>query len=200
MATSFSVNFDYRCPFARNAHEHLLTALEAGADFDVSFKAFSLDQPHAREGGPTVWEDPRKRQEQAAVAAGIVVRDRFPDKFLAAHASLFSIRHDEGADLRDPAVIRTALDRAGVDAEAVFKELEDGWPYEVCRAEHEESVAKFAVFGVPTFIIGDDAVFVRLMNRPKGDAKVALETINEVVDLLVNRPEINEYKHTQLRQ
>ena len=28
-SSSFSVTWDYLCPFARNAHEHLITALEA---------------------------------------------------------------------------------------------------------------------------------------------------------------------------
>jgi len=55
--TPFSVNWDYRCPFARNAHEHLATALEAGAPFEVSFIPFSLNQAHVEEGGMAVWED-----------------------------------------------------------------------------------------------------------------------------------------------
>ena len=28
--TAFSVTWDYRCPFARNAHEHVLAGLDAG--------------------------------------------------------------------------------------------------------------------------------------------------------------------------
>ena len=44
MSTSFAVTWDYRCPFARNAAEHVLTALEAGADWDVTWVPFSLNQ------------------------------------------------------------------------------------------------------------------------------------------------------------
>jgi len=58
MKRSFSVNWDYRCPFARNAHEHLLAGLEAGADWDVQFLVFSLEQSHVVEGGTPVWEEP----------------------------------------------------------------------------------------------------------------------------------------------
>ena len=58
MSASFSVTWDYRCPFARNAHEHVLTGLEAGADWDVTFSAFSLDQAHVEEGQPAVWDVP----------------------------------------------------------------------------------------------------------------------------------------------
>jgi hypothetical protein len=40
----FTVTYDYRCPFARNAHEHVLDGLESGADWDVRFLPFSLTQ------------------------------------------------------------------------------------------------------------------------------------------------------------
>ncbi len=36
----FSVTWDYRCPFARNANEHILTALQGGAEWDVTFIPF----------------------------------------------------------------------------------------------------------------------------------------------------------------
>src|SRR5438874_13413158 len=64
---SFAVTWDYRCPFARNAHEHLLTALEAGAPWDVTFSPFSLDQVHVEEGGTPVWEDPEKARNLLAM-------------------------------------------------------------------------------------------------------------------------------------
>lgn len=197
---SFSINFDYRCPFARNANEHVLAALEAGAELDVTFKAFSLDQPHVAPGAASVWDDPAKRVEQLAVAAGIVVREQFAERFAAVHLALFAARHDRGEDLRDPAVISRALEGAGVDAQTVFAELDEGWPFEIFRAEHEEAVAKYDVFGVPTFIADDQAVFVRLMSRPDGNGAVARSTIARIVELLTQHPEINEYKHTTISQ
>ena len=47
----FAVTWDYRCPFARNAHEHVVLGLAAGAPWDVTFLPFSLDQVHVEEGG-----------------------------------------------------------------------------------------------------------------------------------------------------
>jgi len=41
---SFAVTWDYLCPFARNAHEHLVAGLEGGAPWDVTFSPFSLIQ------------------------------------------------------------------------------------------------------------------------------------------------------------
>lgn len=198
MSTSFSINFDYRCPFARNANEHVVVALQSGAAYDVEFKTFSLSEVHTIEGEPSVFDDPSRRPELIAIAAGIVVRDRFPEKFLDAHLSLFAIRHDDGDDVRDETIVRNALTRAGVDTEAVFAEIADEWPFEVLRAEHQASVKEHAAFGVPTFIAGDRAVFVRLLTRPLGDGVLARKTIDRVIELINGNPEINEFKYTSI--
>ncbi len=58
MPLTFAVTWDYRCPFARNAHEHVLDALADGADWDVTFLPFSLGQVHVEEGQPDVWDNP----------------------------------------------------------------------------------------------------------------------------------------------
>ncbi len=47
---SFAVNWDYRCPFARNAHEHIAVALADGADWEVDVPAV-LAEPGPRRGG-----------------------------------------------------------------------------------------------------------------------------------------------------
>ena len=54
------------------------------------------------------------------------------------------------------------------------------------------------VFGVPTFIVDDRAVFVRLMSRPAGDAALALRTMEGVLDLFETMPDLNEFKYTKL--
>lgn len=198
MTTAFAVAWDYRCPFARNAHEHVVEGLRAGADWDVTFVPFSLNQPHVEPGAPDVWDDPTKVTALLAMEVGIVVRDRFPERFLDVHQSLFRARHDEGRDTRDEAVLREVLAEQGVDAGAVFAEIEEGWPRETFRKEHEAAVGDFEVWGVPTFVKGDAAAFVRLMHRPEGDGAVATRTIERVLDLLGGFPELNEFKHTSV--
>jgi protein-disulfide isomerase len=195
---TLAVTWDYRCPFARNGHEHILDALEAGAPWSVTFVPFFLNQSHVPEGGTPAWEDPAQQPDLLALAAGVVVRDRFPDQFLAVHRALFTARHDEGGDLRDAAVIRAALERAGADAGAVLGEVEAGWPAKVVRDEHEAVVDQLDVFGVPTFIVGDRAVFVRLASRPEGDAQRARSTIDRVLGLIEGHPDLNEFKHTRI--
>ena len=196
MSRSFAVNWDYRCPFARNAHEHLLAGLAGGADWDVRFLVFSLDQTHVEEGGTPVWEEPDRHPALLANLAGVVVRDRQPGQFRAVHAALFAARHDQAQDLRDRAILGKVLDSAGVDGAGVLAEVDAGWPLDVLKAEHSDAVERLRVFGVPTFISADDAVFVRLMNRPMGDASLATTTIERVLDLFEGWPELNEFKHT----
>lgn len=199
MALSFAVNWDYRCPFARNAHEHVVSALQAGADWDVDFVAFSLSQGHREEGDPPVWEDPAKARDLLAMQAGIVVRDRYPDLFLEVHSALFKARHDQGRDLRREEVVREVLTEAGADADAVLSEIADGWPLETFRKEHEASEADHDVWGVPTFVSGSRAAFVRLMNRPDAaDPAASTALIERVVHAVGEWAEVNELKHTTL--
>jgi protein-disulfide isomerase-like protein with CxxC motif len=194
----FSVTYDYRCPFARNVHEHLVEALEAGAGWEVEFVPFSLSQVHVEEGAPAVWDAPEKARDLMAMEAGIVVNEREPERFPAVHLALFAARHDQGRDLREEAVVRDVLEQSGADADAVFEAIADGWPRRAFRKAHEEAVAAHKVFGVPTFVVGDAAVFVRIMTRPQGDAATARATVEHVVSLMGEHPELNEFKHTSI--
>ena len=196
--TEFAVTYDYRCPFARNAHDFVVTGLRSGADWDVTFLPFSLGQVHVEEGQPDVWDRPTEESGLLALQASVVVRDRFPEQFLDAHEALFAVRHEKGGQLRDEATLRTALHRVGVDHDVVFAEVADGWPLDAVRKHHEQAARDHNVWGVPTFIAGDQAVFVRLMDRPEGDGDRARRTIDRVLDLLTGWTDLNEFKHTSI--
>ena len=200
MTRTFAVTWDYLCPFARNAHEHIVEGLRAGADWDVHFVPFSLKQAHAEERGSAVWSatDPLAESGVLALATGVEVRDQHPERFLDVHLGLFSARHDAGRDIRDPEVIAGVLAGAGLDGRATLAAVREGGALETLRKEHEHAAYDLAVFGVPTFIAGDDAAFIRFMHRPHGDADVAISTIERVVGLLTEWPDLNEFKHTRL--
>jgi protein-disulfide isomerase-like protein with CxxC motif len=197
-ALEFAVTWAYRCPFARNLSEHILLGLASGAPWEVTWVPFALEQTHVAEGEPDVWDDPAMTPALLAIQAGIAVRDRFPEQFLVAHGALFAARHDLGLDLRDPDLVKETLGATGVDAEAVMAEVATGRPMETLRKEHERAVADHAAFGVPTVIAGGQAVFVRIMNRPHGDAELAVRTVERVLDLVTGWPELNEFKHTTI--
>jgi protein-disulfide isomerase-like protein with CxxC motif len=159
---------------------------------------FSLNQAHVEEGDPDVWDDPSKESGLLAMQAGIAVRDRWPEAFPAVQRALFAARHDEGRDIREEDVVREVLEANGADADQVFKEVAGGQPLKVFRAEHEQAVADNHVFGVPTFIAGSQAVFVRVMDRPGADGERARTTVERILDLVTGWPELNEFKHTSI--
>jgi len=198
MTTSFGLTWEYRCPFARIAADHVITALEGGADWEVTWVPFSLTQAHVEDGEIDAWDDPSKADTLYAMEAGIVVRDRFPERFLTVHRGLFDARHSRGLDLRLPDVVHAELEAAGVDSSAVVSEIEAGWPRAEFRKAHTDAVDTRAAFGVPTFLVGDASVFVRLMDRPDGDAELARRTIERVIDTVVGWPSLNEFKHTTI--
>jgi hypothetical protein len=195
---SFAITWDYRCPYARNANEHVVAALQAGAPWEVRFASFSLDQAHVAEGAPPVWDEPEKHLGLLANEVGIVVRDRMPEHFLDAHVALFAARHDRTLDTRKREVLSEVLTGVGVDPDRVFAEIDSGWPLKTFRAEHESAVAEHAVFGVPTFILGEQAAFVRVLTRPEGDTALATRTIERITDLTGGWADLNELKHTSI--
>lgn len=200
MTVSFAVTWDYRCPFARNAHEHVLTGLAAGADWQVQFLPFSLGQAHVEEGQPSVWEKPEQDSGILALQAGVIVRDEFPEQFRAVHRALFAARHDDALHLEDRAVVEQVLAAHAVPADAVFARIESGAALEQVRREHEQYVESHKVWGVPTFLVDDQAVFIRFMHRaPAGsDPQESIRTIERAVDLVGGWPDLNEFKHTSI--
>lgn len=194
----FAITFDYLCPFARNANELVASAFEDGADWNVDFLPYSLVQGHVEEGDSDVWdrENPYAESGIRALATGLAVRDHQPERFLAAHRELFAARHDRGQDLKDPEVIRAALQRAGADADRIIGLVEDGEPLGTLHKEHERGVQDHDVWGVPTFVAGERAVFIRLLERDDGDPADARRTIERVLDLVEDFPTLHEFKQT----
>ena len=193
--TSFELSFDYRCPFAKNIHLHVVTALRAGADFNVTFVPWSLNHPHRADGAPEVWANPAFDADHLALAAGISVRDEQPAHFLAAHEALFRARHENGMRLVTLEEIARILEPLGVDVDAVAADIASRRPHEVLGAAHE-SFARYEAFGVPTFVVNGDATFVRYMTPPR-DAAHSIDLINRLVTMM-GEPDLNEFKHTRL--
>ena len=97
-------------------------------------------------------------------------------------------------------MVAATLDGAGVESAVVLDEIESGWPLASFRKAHTEAADHHHVWGVPTFVAGDNAAFVRLMHRPGDDAGGARQTVERVLELLTGWPELNEFKHTSVRR
>lgn len=193
----FAVTFDYRCPFARIVHDHLCTAMAAGVPWDVTFLPFCLGQSHVEPGMPDVWDEPDRDTGLLALQLAISLRDNQPDVFVAAHHALFEHRHNGGGSLRDRDVLAEVVSTVGADPEAAFADVDSGRTLDVVRDEHRRYVASHEVWGVPTFVVGPSAVFVRLLRGPEGDSDAARATIERILDD-IDWPILNEFKHTSI--
>jgi hypothetical protein len=194
---SFDLSFDYRCPFAKNIHLHVITALRAGADLEVNFAPWSLSQGSRADGAPDVWNDPAYDADLISLAAAVSVRDEQSEYFLDAHEALFRARHDRAIRLTTLEEISNVLAPLGVDMAKVAVDIASRRPHEVIAASHKE-FERFDAFGVPTFVLNDDATFVRYMSEPSDDPAASLELITTLLAMMADRPDLNEFKHTQL--
>jgi protein-disulfide isomerase-like protein with CxxC motif len=194
MTVAFAITFDYLCPFARIANEAVVEGLRAGHDWDVTFRPFSLAQTKVADDETAVWDRDAGSEGTRGVLAlqwGIAVRDGWPDRISDFHPAVFDARHGRGADIGDETELANVAESVGLDPALVAAEVAAGRPMLALRSEHEDLVAKWAVFGVPTFITGDEAVFVRLMDRHRPDE------IDRIVGLL-GWSSLNEFKRTSI--
>lgn len=193
MTRSFSITWDYLCPFARNLHLAVLNGLDEGRDWDVRFLAFSLNQSHADEDAVAHWDRPIDEAGSGvrALLWGIAVRDSFPEHFAAWHRGVYEARFDESKQIKEEATLREVATRVGLDPEAILAEVASGRPAKTLQAEHTEAADQHAAFGVPTVIVGDEAVFIRLMER--GNVAHFEEALN-----LVGVTHLNEFKRTKI--
>ena len=194
----FALTYDYLCPFARNANEHVVTGLRTGAPWDVTFIPFSLTQAKAAESGEIRWDPAQvlRRSGGLALSVAEVVRARDPERFLDVHLELFALRHDRGEDLRDPSRVAEALGRAGVEP-GLVDAAADG--VDKLRRGHEDMVAR-EVWGVPTFVGSRRAVFVRLLDRAGDDPTISVSRVSDIVRLLESEPMLHEFKQVDLPQ
>jgi hypothetical protein len=193
---TFQLSYDYRCPFAKNIHLHVVTALRAGADFDVTFVPWTMSQGYRASGAPDVWDDPARDAEHLALAVSTSVRDLQPERFLDVHEALFRARHERAIRLVTEEEIRAALVGVDVDLELAFDDVTSRRPHKVLGESFRE-FERYEAFGVPTFVVGDDATFVRYMNAPvDGPASIAL--VESLVTLMTNDSALNEFKHTKV--
>jgi hypothetical protein len=192
VSRGFAVTYDYLCPFARNVNEAIGLGLRAGRDWIVRFVPFSLSQTKVQEGDEPVWQrdsdDPRA-SGVTALKWGLAVRETAPDRFLDYHLASFAARHDHGRDINDEGVLADVAASAGLDPGRIRDQVASGEPARLLMDEHNDAVTRWKVFGVPTIIEGDHAVFVRLMERGRADE------LDRVLDMLA-WTDLNEFKRT----
>ena len=151
---TFAVTWDYRCPFARTAHEHVLDGLEAGAAVGRDVRALLPQSVHVPEGGTPAWDDPAHQPDLLALAAGVVVRDRFPDTSSPCTAPCSPPATTRAATSGNR---RWSARRPGPGRRRRRRGAGRGRRGLAGQADPRGAralVAELDVFGVPTFIVG----------------------------------------------
>lgn len=194
---SFGLTYDYRCPYGRIAHDHVVTALRHGANWDVKFLPFCLGQTHVEEGMPDIWDTPERDSGLLALQLSVSIRDNQPEHFVNVHHALYEHRHNGGGSLTNKDVLREIISSHGANPDVAFDDVASGRPLQVVRDEHTRYANSHHVWGVPVFIVDEKAVFVRLLDRPLGDGELAKSTINRILDN-IDWPILNEFKHTSV--
>ena len=196
----FVLLYDYRCPFARIVHEHVLVARRSGLELEVRFEPFTLDQGHVEEGSAAVWDDPAYDAALLALEVSVAVRDEHPDSFDLLHGILFDARHVRRIPLTTREQLASLLEEAGLDPGEVFAVVDSRGPRRHIAECWQNYHDDLDVFGVPTFVFDDaDATFVRLMNMPDPhDPQASVAIISQLVATIQLQPEINELKHTRI--
>jgi len=197
---AFELTFDYRCPWARKVHLHVLAGLRAGATWNVRFRPFVLGQSSVDEqGGVDLWDDESKSSDLLLLRAGVAVRDNFAERMNTFHFNAFEARHVGARNTRDVTVVRDIVTASGLDADAVIALAQSPAINDAIKSEHRDAADRLGVFGVPTFVAGDDAVFVRLLNEPKqGDDQPSIAIVDRILDQFFGWPELNEFKHPRV--
>ncbi|MGC2484975.1 MAG: DsbA family protein [Acidimicrobiales bacterium] len=193
----FLLSYDYRCPFAKNIHLHVIDALRAGADFDVTFVPWTMSQGYRNEGAPDVWDDPERDPELLSLAVSTSVHDLVPERFLDVHEALFRARHERAIRLVTESEVANALEGLDLDLTVIFEDVASRRPHKVI-GEWFREFERYDTFGVPTFVVDGDATFVRYMNPPTGDPRASIALIESLVTLMSDQSALNEFKHTQV--
>jgi len=193
----FLLSYDYRCPFAKNMHLHVIAAQRDGAHLPVTFVPWTMSQGYKNADAPDVWDDPTRDAELLALCVSASIRDHQPDLFLDAHEALFRARHERAIRLVTPEEITLALTDVAVDLEAVFADVASRRPHKVIGESFHE-FERYEAFGVPTFVVGNDATFVRYMNPPTEDRAASTKIVTDLLTLMAQQPALNEFKHTRV--
>ncbi|NWJ48946.1 MAG: DsbA family protein [Chloroflexi bacterium] len=177
--------FDVRCPFAFQGALWMQEVADVyGADMDLRWRFFSLEQINRKDESWNIWE--QKPDEAlslwfflAAAAVKNQLGNAMLGKFFLAAAAL---HHEQGKAINQSETILEAALKAGVDA-AILQPVFDGIDtsgYDLLREDHTEAVIKYGAFGVPTIVFEEKyAMYVKILPKPSSDR--ALEVFQRIL-------------------
>jgi 2-hydroxychromene-2-carboxylate isomerase len=147
-------------------------------------------------GETDIWDRPKDDTGLFALQFAVSVRDQQSNHFLDLHSALYNYRHEQNGNLSDSGAVGRIAQSVGINVDAVMADIASGRTLETVKDEHTRYAESHAVWGVPTFIVGSAAVFVRLLDRPKS-TQDATQTVERIL-ANIGWDNLNEFKHTSV--
>lgn len=173
-------------------------ARAGGAEIDVTWRAFVLDEVNRKDGETRVWDMPEDQRGRSllSLVAGKAALRQGRDHFDRFHLAVLEARHGGQRVRLDRAEPLVELAKQqGLDGDRLESDLSDPTLFSEVAADHEEAAATHGVFGTPTFVFANgQAAFVKTFIPPDDEAAGAVE---HLVGLFADRNYIGEVKRPQ---
>jgi predicted DsbA family dithiol-disulfide isomerase len=193
-ALSIDVYYDYLCPFVYRASVLLDAVQRSGKrDIEVRWRYFSLTQVNSKDDGWRVWAAPASEPVKGRLAFAAAEAARRQRRFDEFHRALLVARHRDRLDIDSAGVIEKVAAAAGLDIEALRRDIADPAILARLASDHTQAVSELGVFGTPTLVFGDGtSAYVRLAEAVDGED--ATEVFARLVAVAASEPRILEIK------
>jgi len=191
--TEFDVFYDYLCPYVYRASVLLEGVVASGRDLKIGWRYYSLAQVNSKNEGWTVWGAPESETVRGRLAFKAAEAARRQERFSNLHMPLLRARHRDRLDIDQVDVVERVAEQAGLDMERFRKDVADPTILEPLARDHLEAIARYGVFGTPTFVFRDgEAAYVRISEAV--EASKAEELFERVLSVAAGEPRILELK------
>jgi predicted DsbA family dithiol-disulfide isomerase len=189
----FEVFYDYMCPFVYRATVLIESVMASGREMKVGWRYFSLSQVNSKDEGWTAWDAPESETVRGRLAFKAAEAARRQGRFEKMHMPLLRARHRDRLNIDQLDVVHRVAEESGLDLERFRSDIADPTILEPLARDHREAVARYGVFGTPTFVFSDGAsAYVRLSEAVEGPG--AEELFERLLTVAAHEPRILEVK------
>lgn len=189
----FEVFYDYMCPFVYRASVLLESVVASGRELKIGWRYFSLSQVNSKDEGWTAWDAPESETVRGRLAFKAAEAARRQGRFEKLHMPLLRARHRDRLDIDQVDVVDRVAEESGLDMERFRSDIADTTILEPLARDHRDAVARFGVFGTPTFVFRDgESAYVRLSEAVEGPG--AGELFDRILAVAADEPRILELK------
>ena len=175
MAEHICFHFDTLCPWCYQTSRWVRRLAELG-EVTVEWGLFSLELANA---GSEESRAKGHRRSEPSLRTAVVIRDSEGSEALGRfYAAIGAAVHERGEAVDDPAVIRSALEEAGLPEALLDKAMGDDQTWLRVVEQHTALVQRTASFGVPTIVLDGGqgpAIFGPVISNPPANDPEAVE-------------------------